>query len=170
MSLTYQNQLDSRLAVRTLEVWKNIKASGFPNRSQIDPKAFGADWPNCAMIVLGATIPKSRFTYVGSELGNFLSVPYKRKIFSTLRDEPLVALLSPQIQQVIAEKGPLKFAGSLRNRGREILFRMVLMPLSERRTKIDGILVGMSYRKVSLQKNFSGEGRSAGYRQVEARP
>ena len=167
MSLTMESQLDSRLAVRVLRVWKELAADGLLRRSQIDPRDFGADWSNCVMIALNPIVPKSRFSYVGSGLQNFILVPYKRKTFARLQEKTLLKLLNPHIPQLIADKMPLKFAGSAQHNDKGILYRTVLLPLSEFGEQVDGILAGLTYREVSVQKQLPAAERAVAHRHGE---
>lgn len=167
MSLTMESQLDSRLTVRVLRVWKELAAAGLPKRSQVDPRDFGADWSNCVMIALNPIVAKSRFSYVGSGLQTFISVPYKRKTFAKLQEETLLKLLNQHIPQVVADKMPLKFADSAQHNGKSILYRTVLLPLSEIGKQVDGILAGLTYREVSVEKQLPAAERAVAHRHGE---
>lgn len=155
MSVTTEASLDSRLTVRVRKVWEALAADGIPRRSQIDPKAFGADWANCFMIDLNSKVPQSRFTYVGNALRGLISVKFEGVTFSRLGKEFLVKIIRPSIPQVVADKLPVSFAGSAQHKNRNILYRTVLMPLSESGKQVDGIVAGAMYREVSSQQKLS---------------
>jgi len=156
--------LDSRLTVRVLQVWKELATAGLAKRSQIDPRDFGPDWSNCFVIDLDPIVPQSRFSYVGNALRDLIPVTFEGKTFSELHKETLLKLLNPHILRVMTDKMPVKFAGSAAHDNKDILYRTVLMPLSEIGDQVDGLVAATSYREISVQKELPAAEHTVGHR------
>lgn len=155
MSPKAEDSIDSRLTVRVRKVWSALAVHGIPRRSQIDPRKFGSDWSNCFMIDLNPKVPRSRFGYVGNALNGLASVNPERVTLSELPKEILVKIISPLIPRVVADKMPVSFAGLMQHEDRNILYRTILMPLSESGNQVDGIVAGAMYREVFAQQELT---------------
>lgn len=153
MSIMSEISLDSRLTVRVLQVWKKLAGAGLPRRSQIDPRDLEPDWSNCLMIDLDPAISQSRFSYIGKALQDLTSVTFERRSLSEYHGGIFLKLLAPHIPRVIEKKIPVHFAGSAQHNDKDILYRTVLLPLSEIGDQVDGILAGIIYREISVQKD-----------------
>ncbi len=146
--------IDSRLTVRVFEVWKKLAAHGLPRRSQINPKEFEPDWSNCFMIDLDPELSKSRFSYVGNSLSDLAPASTERQFLSECPEGTLHTLLAPHIQRVVERKEPSHSAGSAQHGEAFILYRTVLLPLSEIGDQVDGLLAAFIYREVSVQNEL----------------
>ena len=141
--------LDRRLTTRVHNIWKRHSKTGFPRRSQIDPRDFGTDWANCLMIDLDPDLSKSRFSYVGRGLQDPTWPTFDRQMVTECLEGTLLELLARQVPQVIAKKKPVSNNGAANHDGGKILYRTILMPLSESGKKIDGVLMAINYREVA---------------------
>jgi hypothetical protein len=141
---------DRRLTTRVLAVWKGIAANGFPRRSQIDPRDFGADWSNCLMIDLDPVASRSRFSHVGNALRDPTWPTFDRQSVAECLEGTLLELIARHIPQVTAKRKPIDFDGSAIHDDGDILYRTVLLPLSETGKVIDGVLAAIVYREVSV--------------------
>ncbi len=142
-------QTERRLTSRVLKVWKKIAAKGFPKRSQIDPVDFGADWPQCLMIDIDAEPGRSRFSYVGNALRDSTWPTFDRQRISECLEGSLLALVTRHVQRVVETSKPVSFAGSAVHDDNDILYRTILLPLSETGHHVDGVLAAVGYREVS---------------------
>jgi hypothetical protein len=141
--------LDRRLTTRVLNTWKRLAGSGFPRRSQIDPRAFGTDWSHCLMIDLDPVLANSRFSHVGGALRDPTWPTFDRQTVQECLTGTLLELLARKIPQVVAKKKPISMGGSAYHDNCNILYRTILMPLSESGDRIDGVLVAIAYREVA---------------------
>lgn len=146
--------IDSRLTIRVLEAWKNLADGAPPRRSQIDSKRFEPDWSNCFMVDLDPELSHSRFSHVGTSLQNLFSVATERRQLSECRGGTLSMLMTPHMQQVVEKKMPTNSSGSVRLENQVILYRTVLLPLSETGDQIDGMLVAFNYREIAVQNEL----------------
>ena len=156
--------LDRRLTTRVLNAWKRLAGTGFPRRSQIDPRDFGADWSHCLMIDLDPVVSRSRFSHVGSALRDPTWPTFDRQTVEECLTGTLLELLARKIPQVVAKRKPLAMGGSAYHDNCNILYRTLLMPLSESGEQIDGILVAIAYREVAAVDDLPSPDASAGHR------
>jgi hypothetical protein len=143
------SNLDRRLTHRVLNIWKRLAGSGFPRRSQIDPRDFGADWANCIMIDVDPAAGKSRFAHVGNMLRDPTWPTFERQTLSECLEGTLLELIGRHVPTVDTKKKPVSVAGSAHHEGADILYRAILLPLSESGKRIDGIIAAIVYREVS---------------------
>ncbi len=141
---------ERRLTTRVHAVWKKIAGSGYPRRSQIDPRDFGNDWPNCMMVDLDQVTARSRFAYLGNALRDPTWPTFDRQPISECLEGTLLELVTRHIPRVAVKKSPVSFGGSARHDEGEILYRTVLLPLSENGERIDGVLAAIAYREVTV--------------------
>ena len=141
-------QDERRGTMRIHAVWQRIAREGFPKRSQIDPKAFGADWSNCLIIELDSGTPQPRFAYRGDSLLDHAFPSFDENCISQRLAETLLTLVGKHIPRVLATRIPLGYGGSALHAGHDILYRIVLLPLSEDGKRIDGLLAAITYRDV----------------------
>ncbi len=141
---------ERRLTTRVHTVWKKIAGGGYPRRSQIDPREFGNDWSNCMMIDLDQVTARSRFAYLGNSLRDPTWPTFDRQPISECLQGTLLELVTRHIQRVTVKKSPISFGGSARHDESEILYRTVLLPLSENGERIDGILAAIAYREITV--------------------
>lgn len=143
------SNLDRRLTHRVLNTWKRLAGNGFPRRSQIDPRDFGADWANCMMIDVDPAVGKSRFAHVGNMLRDPTWPTFDRQTLSECLEGTLLELVGRHVPAVEAKKKPVSISGSANHDGADILYRAILLPLSEAGKRIDGIIAAIVYREVS---------------------
>jgi hypothetical protein len=146
---------DQRLTARVHAIWKKLAKTGFPRRSQIDPKDFGADWPSCLMIDIDPVTSLSRFSYVGNALRDPTWPTFDRQSVSECLEGTLLELIAREITRVAARKKPMNCSGSAQHDNDTILYRTVLLPLSETGERIDGLLAAISYREISIEEERS---------------
>jgi hypothetical protein len=161
---------DRRLTTRVLNTWKRLAGGGFPRRSQIDPRDFGADWSHCLMIDLDPVVSNSRFSHVGSALRDPTWPTFDRQTVEECLAGTLLELLARKIPQVMARKKPIAMGGSAYHDNCNILYRTILMPISESAEHIDGILVAIAYREVAAVDDLPNADAALGHRERAGSP
>jgi hypothetical protein len=146
---------ERRAIVRIRAVWKSLAGDDIPRRSQIDPKAFGPDWAHCLFIELESGTAQARFSFPGSSLPNHAFPSFDETCISQRLAETLLRLAAKHIPRVLQTRGPLGSGGTTSHGGQDILYRMVLLPLSEDGERIDTLLAAMTYRNVAEAKELS---------------
>ena len=146
---------ERRLTTRVLTVWKKIAGDGFPKRSQLDPRDFGGDWANCLMIDIDRVPMKSRFSYVGNALRDPTWPTFDRQCVAECLEGTLLELVTRHIKRVADRKKPVSFGGPGVHDEGDILYRTILLPLSEDGEHVDGILAAVAYREVTVSQETS---------------
>jgi hypothetical protein len=127
---------ERRLVWRVLRRWKEIADSGrFPRRDEIEPWFLGEDGANCLLIAVEWSIELSHFAMVGVNLAVALC--------ST---DTLAGVLFSCVPRVVSARRGLMIEGMATLRGVGILYRGVLLPLSEAGVVIDHAFGTMNYR------------------------
>jgi hypothetical protein len=121
-----------------LRRWKEIAESGrFPLRDEVDPWLQREDGANCLLIGVESPIELSHFVVVGVNLAVALC--------ST---DTLAGLLLSRSPRVASARRGLMIEGGATLRGVGILYRSVLLPLSNNGVAIDHVLGATNYRPV----------------------
>ncbi|MGH7087900.1 MAG: hypothetical protein ACREFQ_03280 [Stellaceae bacterium] len=143
--------IDRRLTMRVLQIWRRLaRGPMLPRRSQVDPRLFGADWPNCLLLDVDPVPEHSRIAYVGDKLRDSSWPPFERQCLAECVSGTLLHLTTSKLSIVLENAAPVSFGGSALHGETSILYRAILLPLAEHGMHIDGIIGAVSYREVSL--------------------
>jgi hypothetical protein len=141
--------IDRRLVMRVLARWRALAGQGgLPRRSQIDPRQFGADWSHCLMLDVDPDPRASRFAYVGESLRDPTWPTFERQCVGECAEETLLYTATSYLPRVITEREPL-LEGVGVHVGELVLYRSILLPLSENGSRIDGVLGAANYREAA---------------------
>ena len=141
---------ERRLTARVHAVWKRLAGNGLPRRSQIDSADFGLDWPYCLMIDVDEIPERSRFAYVGIALRDPTWPTFDRQCISECLDGSLLELVTRYVPRVALNRSPVSFGGTAVHDETSILYRTLLLPLSETGERVDGVLGAIAFREVSV--------------------
>ena len=129
---------ERRLVWRVLRHWREIADGGrFPRPDEIYPWLHGEDGANCLLIAVGWSIELSHFVVVGVNLA-----------LALCPTDTLAGTLRSSVPQVVASRRGLVIEGVATLRGTDILYRAVLLPLSEGGATIDHLLGATNYRSL----------------------
>jgi hypothetical protein len=157
-----QDITDRRLTMRVLARWRSLAAGRrFPRRSQLDPLVIGPDWANCLIIDVDPRMDQSRLAFVGDALRDPAWPHFERQRIAECLTDTLLQLATSKIPEVIARGAPIGFGGPATYNEAPILYRSILLPLSEAGAEIDGILGAVSYREVSERDEVPTDERFA---------
>jgi hypothetical protein len=153
---------EHRLVMRMLTRWKGLSGSdGYPRRSQIDPLDFGEDWAHCFLIDVDPVPERSRFAYVGAGLVDPSWPMFERQCIADCVDGTLLGVATSYIGRVVAKGAPISVGGAALHFDTPILYRSILMPLSERGAAVDGILGAANYREIPRTEEIFAAARIA---------
>jgi hypothetical protein len=139
-------QSQRRLVSRMLRHWdERTSERRFPSKGEINAQVAGADWTHCALIALAADLEQSHFLAVGPKLVGATEGLDGQPIGACPRNALLHALLA-YLPRCIESVGPLAVSGRAPHGDREVLYRGILLPLSEEGAAIDGMLIAANYR------------------------
>jgi len=140
---------EKRLVTRVLDYWRETAMDRrFPHLDQIDAAVIGDDWINCALIKFAPKIEELLFVVVGDNL-----LPPQHAV---LDDRPVSACPHACVLRVMMNYlprfhpngGPLAVSGTCQHGGAPVLFRGVLLPLSDDDVHIDHVLTAASFREL----------------------
>jgi len=140
-----QNQ--RRLVTRMLRHWdERTSERRFPSKSEINAQVAGADWAHCALVAVAADLEQSHFLAVGPKLLDAPGPSLEGQPIGACPNSSLLHALLAYLPRCLESVGPLAVSGSAQHGGYDILYRAILLPLSEDGAAIDGILVAANYR------------------------
>ena len=135
-------QNERRLVERVLRHWTQAAAGKrFPRRNEIDPWMVGDDWANCVIIAVQSPVQLSHFVVAGENLAVALCAT-----------DTLAGLLLSHLPPVLSVRRCLMVEGEATLRGVPILYRGVLLPLSD-----DGFAIDHVLGAANLRTQLSGE-------------
>ena len=129
---------ERRLVWRVLPHWRAVADRGrFPRRDEIDPWLQGEDGANCLLVTVESPIELSYFVAVGVNLAVALCPT-----------DTLAGMLLSRVPRVLSARRGLMIEGGATLRGEGIIYRSVLLPLSEDGVTIDHVLGATNYRSL----------------------
>jgi hypothetical protein len=138
---------ERRLVWRVLRHWHEMAGNKrFPRRDEFDPWMLGEDGPNCLLIALEAPIELSHFVAVGVNLA-----------VAICRTDTLAGVLLSLLPRVVSARRGLMIEGGATLHGAEILYRSVLLPLSEDGVAIDHALGAANYRSLRADETLRAQ-------------
>jgi hypothetical protein len=145
------HQHEHRLIMRVLAHWRALAdGRGPPRRSQIDPRAFGEDWRHCLLIDLDPRAECSRLSFVGESLRDPSWPTFERQSIADCQKDSLLHVATSYVARVVAKGVPISSGGIGIHYGMPIVYRSILLPLSEGGGKIDGMLGAANYREIPV--------------------
>jgi len=140
---------ERRLVLRVLSQWREIAGEqGLPRRAQIDPRRFGRDWSNCLLIDIDPQPANSRLAFIGENLRDPTWPTFDRQPVGECAAETLLHSATCYLDRVIAEREP-QVEGVATHVGAAVLYRSILLPLSEDGTTVDGVLGAVNCREIA---------------------
>lgn len=140
---------DRRLVLRVMSRWRELAgARPSPRRAQLDPGRFGADWSSCFVIDVDPDLPRSRFAFVGHALRDPTWPTFDRQCLDECLEQTLLHAATATLDRVVSERTPIG-EGVGRHVGAPVLFRSILLPLSESGGRIDGVLGAVNCREIA---------------------
>jgi hypothetical protein len=146
---------EQRLILRVLAQWHALSDGGtLPRRSQIDPRLFGDDWAACLLLDVDSRPERSRFAYIGEVLRDPHYPPFERQTLAECQESTLLHLATSYAARVIGKGVPISTGGVGVHEGMPIVYRSILLPLSEGDGRIDGLLGAANYREVPVTEEI----------------
>jgi hypothetical protein len=140
---------ERRLVMRVLTHWRSMGGeAGLPRRSAVDPQRFGRDWSNCLLIDVGPEAHDSRFSFVGEDLRDPHWPTFERQRIGECVEHTLLHCATSFLDRVLTEQASVA-EGIGTHRGTPVLYRSILLPLSEDGSRVDGVLGATNYRDVA---------------------
>jgi hypothetical protein len=154
-SLEEPQTREHRLVMRVLAQWQAIAGPrGLPRRSQIDPRHFGEDWRNCFLVDVDPKTECSRLAFLGDNLADPSWPAFDRQCLAEFQRDTLLHAATSYIGRVIAKGVPVSSGGVGLHQGVPMVYRSILLPLSEGEGRIDGLLGAVNYREIPVSEEI----------------
>jgi hypothetical protein len=142
---------EQRLIMRVLAQYRGLcRGASLPRRAQLNPALFGRDWAACLLLDVDPHVERSRFAYVGYQLSDPTWPAFERQTLGECRENTLLHAVTDYVARVIARALPVSRGGIAIHQETPIVYRSILLPLSENGSTIDGMLGAASFREVPV--------------------
>lgn len=142
------NPKERRLVLRLLGHWRELCGEqDLPERGAVDGAAIPDMWDYCFVIDVAGGTP--RFAHFGDWHKAFYGADMTGKPLSALAPETLAERTTRYLPEVLRRRVPITYGGTLEEPpGRKVLYRSILLPLSDGAERIVGVLGGANCRVV----------------------
>lgn len=132
-------EAERRLTYRLLNYWDSLRGNRiYPGLDDIDGAMIPDLWPWCFVLDTRRDYPSPYFEYLGEDLAKYSG------IYLSGKDDWRVTLLdkaAEHLDRTLAAREPILIEDELRRYdGRELLFRSIMLPLSEDGETISHVL------------------------------
>jgi hypothetical protein len=147
---------ERRLVSRVLHrVTGGIVGCHVPHLNNVDPWFIGDDWVNCALVRVRRPYRHSEFLVVGDNLSPPETVLDGEPIWKC----PATTLLGLNLEQAVEERSFLLIEGAAIHLYEPILYRSLMVPLSEDDIDIGAVLIAANSRRVGAGEHVSPDAR-----------
>jgi hypothetical protein len=140
---------ERRLVLRLMAFWDDLRGErDFPDQGDIDPEVLGDDWPHCYLLQVQHPPIASRFEH----LGDIFRPGLPEREIETLADCPHGTLLhaaTHYVDRVLQKRVPVSLGGHANLGPDSVLYRSILLPLSNDGHTIDYLFGGANFRSVA---------------------
>jgi len=142
--------LERRLVLRLLAHWRHLSGSrAFPSVVQINPDEFDDMWPWCFTIEVKDYEADPVLRAVGVALGRLHDEPLQNLPLSALPQKSLIRHATNYWRESHTRRIPVSRGGQFtRVDGASVLFRSILLPMSEDGETITALLGGATCRQI----------------------
>lgn len=147
---------ERRLVLRLLAYWRDLLSDEqdnrlFPSFADIDPTAIHDIWRHCFALDLFGHESGPVFRAVGIEFRGFSEAGLTNLPVSELALDSLAALSSYYFDEVLEKKAPVSRGGRIEGPdGAQILYRSILLPMSDDGETISGFLGAANCREETI--------------------
>jgi hypothetical protein len=162
---------DRRLISRVLRHVTDIAAGRrLPRLNDVDPWMVGDDWASSALIRVKQPYDRSVFVVVGDKLAPRPGIVLDHAPISTCPATTLLGVTLSFVPQAMEGRTALAVEGATVHLDAPILYRSLLVPLSEDGRKIDAMLIAASFREVREGEDCHAPSRITWCRSFSASP
>ncbi|HEV2546046.1 MAG TPA: hypothetical protein VGU20_01795 [Stellaceae bacterium] len=153
---------DRRLVGRMLHhVTKGAAGERLPRLNDVDPWLVGDDWANCSLVRVRRPLEQSIFIVVGTNLLPSRETVLEGEQISRCPQMTLLGTALSFLRRAADERSLVMVEGSAVHLDAPILYRSVLVPLSEDDKNIEAVLIAANSRELR-----EGEGTTVATRLV----
>jgi hypothetical protein len=150
---------DRRLVSRVLRHVTKGAVDHLPRLNDVDPWLVGDDWSYCALTRVRQPPEQSVFIVVGDNLLPTRGMILDREPISHCPPATLLGVALSFLAPAVEERALLMVEGSALHLGASILYRSLLVPLSEDDRHIEAVLIAANFREVREGEDTRGATR-----------
>lgn len=142
---------ERRMHERVRNRWNSLRCGRrFPSIVDLDPSSLGDFGPNGLLLDVAGAPGSPALRFVGQRLREACGLTAPDASFDDLPPDSLVSRLAAPYADVLANGAPVDFEGECGlRRGRGLLYRGILMPLSSDGRRIDFMFGVLSWKEVA---------------------
>jgi hypothetical protein len=143
--------MERRLVLRLLSYWRELAVDGqLPSFADVDPVQIPDMWANCFVLDVAGQPSDPVFRTIGRELAERIGMDIVDNRVSDTPEGSLVHVAVSYLQEVLDKKVPISRGGEFnRPDGMRVLYRSILLPMSDDGENISGLLGAANCRDVT---------------------
>lgn len=140
------NPKERRLVLRLLDYWRDLAGDrDMPAPKDVDGTAISDMWGHCFVIAVEDGEPT--FTHIGDWHREFHGVDMACAPVRTVESDTLIGRATSYLDEVLTRRIPASYGGEFVDvRGRSVLYRSILLPLSSDGSRVEAVLGGANCR------------------------
>jgi len=107
------------------------------------------------MIDIAPELRRSRFSHVGTALRDPSWPTFDRQCLAECLDGSLLELVTRHVPRLLQANKPVTAGGQAVHEEANILYRTILLPLSESGHQVDGVLAAVGYREIAATADMA---------------
>lgn len=146
--------VERRLALRLLTYWREICGDRqFPSFSDLDPLSIPEMWSHCFVLDAAGYQEDPVFRLVGDEIASRIAIDLVGRHVSAVPENTLFHVATSYCPTVMAKQAPISRGGEFVSlQGVHILYRSVLLPMSDDGEVVSGILGAANCREKGAKR------------------
>ena len=142
---------ERRMHVRAYNHWVSLlKGRPYPSIEHLDPASIADFGPNSVLLDFSAGLDDPKIAFLGRALREECGLDARTARISQVPARSLLSRLTDHYLQIIANRAPIGFeAGFVGTRGRNTLYRGILMPFSSDGEQIDFIYGVINWKELA---------------------
>ena len=146
---------ERRLVSRVLRhILQSGAAGHLPRLNDVDPWLVGEDWSNCALVRIRKPRDQSIFIVVGDKLIPN-SIALDGEPISRCSPTTLLGVVLFFLAEAVEERAAIMVEGGAPHIDAPILFRALLVPLSEDNQTVEAVLIAANFRERRAEEQAS---------------
>ena len=142
--------MERRLVHRLLAYWRGLQIEDeFPSFAAIDPQEIPDIWGNTFVLEVVENESDPVFRALGDDIAGHYNVSLIGRHISEVPESSLVSVSVGYLDEVLKKGVPISRGGDfIKDDGTEVLYRSILLPMSDDGETISGILGAANCREV----------------------
>ena len=142
--------MERRLVLRLLAHWRTLcNDRDYPSFFEVDPSAIPDMWENCFVLEIFGDGDEPRFRAMGEKLATYVDFSLIDQPLSAAPEKSLPGVAVSFLEEVLRKGVPISRGDEfLKDDGTKVLYRSILLPVSDDGTTISGILGAVNCREV----------------------